>query len=155
MTCLHWLAWKFLNYWYSVSCKFIIILIILSNYGIPDINKYFINLYNLIANLESPYMWVILEFSFLSIYTFSSRVMAIVIFVPLVSLMAQVGETHVFTWRLFQACFKYWFSLLITMESFRVNFWWYPCFDVCLCHLSHKWHKYDNAHNSAREGAFA
>ena len=60
--------------------------------------------------------------------------MVIAIFVPLVPLMAQVAETHIFTWKL------------------------YPCIDVCLCYLSHKWHKwhkYDNDHNSAREGANA
>ena len=50
---------------------------------------------------------VTLDFSFLSIVTFSSWVMAIVIFVQIVPLMVEVAETHIFTWKLFQACFKY------------------------------------------------
>ena len=47
---------------------------------------------------------VTLDFSFVSIFTFSSWVMAIVIFVQIVPLMAEVAETHIFTWKLFQAC---------------------------------------------------
>ena len=48
-----------------------------------------------ICNLHTR---VILYFSFLSICTFSSWVMAIVIFVPLVPLMAQCEETNIDTW---------------------------------------------------------
>ena len=55
MTCQHWLGWKFLIFWYSVRCYFINILIIHSNFRIPYINKYIINLSNLIGNLEFPY----------------------------------------------------------------------------------------------------
>ena len=67
-----------------------------------------------LTNLTGCYGPVIANFEplpldsiFPSNSTFSTWVMAIVIFVPLVPPMAQVAETQIFTWKLFQACFNY------------------------------------------------
>ena len=60
---------------------------------------------------------VTLYFSFLSTCIFSSWVMAIVIFVPLVPLMAQVAETHIDTWILSKVHYNNFLSLLVKKFS--------------------------------------
>ena len=85
------------------TLSFINILTIYSNYGILNINKYTINLYNLITNLKYP------RTSYPR-FQFSKHLHLLLSYghchlCALVPLMVQVAMTHIFTWKLFQACY--------------------------------------------------
>ena len=74
---------------------------------------------------------VTLDLSFPSNTTFSSWVMAIVIFVPLVPLMTQVAETHIDTWIWSKVHSNNFLSLLVKKFSIYNTVW--NDFDVKIC----------------------
>ena len=69
-------------------------------YCAPNINKCIVNLWKLIAYLESTF----LDSNFQIIYIFSCCDISIAKFVPLVPLLAEVAKTHINTCILIEIC---------------------------------------------------
>ena len=76
--------------------------------------------------------------------------MSIVKFVPL---MAQVTEKHIvhgYVQKFALATYKHY---LVRKYKFLLQR--FPCIDMCFCHLCHKWHEFNNGHNSAEKSVNA